>query len=246
MTASPPICPYLAGSDGSWREAVASRGQQCSALHPAATLAVEKQRRTCLVAAHRACLTYQVASGSERLRLPDPAGASRPSGVTRWALVRTSPLVLDRGRSATLGELSRRFTPQLGLGALMVLALAAILFARLPATGAAGPGSSLAPDAGVLAVLQTARPSRDEGSRPTPSPSPARADSRQSVSVTTAPSASRSPWASPSATVLTHRVEAGDTLYELAIRFGTTVDDLQRSNDLSSSHLRVGQVLLIP
>ncbi|AKG05171.1 polysaccharide deacetylase [Salimicrobium jeotgali] len=45
-------------------------------------------------------------------------------------------------------------------------------------------------------------------------------------------------------TASTHRVQAGDTLYSLARRYGTTVDALMKNNNISDARmLRIGQVL---
>lgn len=43
-----------------------------------------------------------------------------------------------------------------------------------------------------------------------------------------------------------HRVQSGDSLSVLAQRYGTTVRAIQQQNNLSSTVLRVGQVLEIP
>ena len=44
----------------------------------------------------------------------------------------------------------------------------------------------------------------------------------------------------------THTVVAGDTLFSLANRFNTTVEELMRINNLTSTSLSIGQQLLIP
>ena len=44
----------------------------------------------------------------------------------------------------------------------------------------------------------------------------------------------------------TYTVQSGDTLYEIASRFGVTVSELKSRNNLSSNVIRVGQVLYIP
>ncbi|MCS7037658.1 MAG: LysM peptidoglycan-binding domain-containing protein [Saprospiraceae bacterium] len=44
----------------------------------------------------------------------------------------------------------------------------------------------------------------------------------------------------------TYTVAAGDTLFSIARRFNVTVADLRRANNLTSDHLRTGQVLRIP
>jgi LysM repeat protein len=44
----------------------------------------------------------------------------------------------------------------------------------------------------------------------------------------------------------TYTVQSGDTLYEIASRFGTTVSALKNANNLTSDTILVGQILNIP
>lgn len=44
----------------------------------------------------------------------------------------------------------------------------------------------------------------------------------------------------------THRVEKGETLYAIARRYGVTVDQIQKANNLTSTALSIGQTLTIP
>jgi len=46
--------------------------------------------------------------------------------------------------------------------------------------------------------------------------------------------------------VASHTVVAGETLFSLAGRFNTSVDELMRYNNLTSANLRLGQILRIP
>jgi LysM repeat protein len=41
-------------------------------------------------------------------------------------------------------------------------------------------------------------------------------------------------------------VQVGDTLFDLAIRYGTTVSAIQEANGLQGTQLSVGQQLIIP
>lgn len=43
-----------------------------------------------------------------------------------------------------------------------------------------------------------------------------------------------------------YAVKSGDTLYSIALKYNTTVDELMKNNDLTSSFLQIGQVLKIP
>ncbi len=45
---------------------------------------------------------------------------------------------------------------------------------------------------------------------------------------------------------LTYVVRNGDSLYNLALKYGTTVDEIKRINNLSSNSLSIGQTLKIP
>ena len=42
-----------------------------------------------------------------------------------------------------------------------------------------------------------------------------------------------------------HTVKSGDTLYSIAKRYGITVDELKRINNLTSNTLSIGQILKI-
>lgn len=52
--------------------------------------------------------------------------------------------------------------------------------------------------------------------------------------------------AAPAAAAGEYRVRAGDSLWTIARRFGTTTTALQRANGLTSTRLRIGQVLVLP
>lgn len=45
---------------------------------------------------------------------------------------------------------------------------------------------------------------------------------------------------------LTYVVKSGDSLYNLALKYGTTVDEIKRINNLTSNSLSIGQTLKIP
>jgi LysM repeat protein/RNA polymerase subunit RPABC4/transcription elongation factor Spt4 len=70
---------------------------------------------------------------------------------------------------------------------------------------------------------------------PTPSPSP----TAMLVETST-------PTPSVVATPFIHIVKAGDTLYDIAARYGTTVKAIREANGLTSTRLNVGQRLIIP
>jgi LysM repeat protein len=61
------------------------------------------------------------------------------------------------------------------------------------------------------------------------------------------PVATEEPEPTATPTPVTHTVQAGDTLFALALRYGTTVEAIQTANDLGGSvALSVGQELVIP
>ena len=50
---------------------------------------------------------------------------------------------------------------------------------------------------------------------------------------------------SPSPSTNTYIVKAGDTLYSIARKFGTTATNIQNKNNLTGTTLSIGQVLKI-
>jgi|GEM_PF-2783196 len=63
------------------------------------------------------------------------------------------------------------------------------------------------------------------------------------------PTAERTPPAAapaPTAARRTHRVEAGETLWAIARRYGVSMDAIRRANDLDGDTVRLGQTLVIP
>jgi len=235
--ASKAICPFLLAADGQWRSSSPAREHRCNAVAPPAILAVEKQRRLCLTAAHDGCATYLAATdhagrdaGSD---LPIPR-ATRSSGR---AFVRTAPLVLDHGRLpfSVTSVAAERGLGQVALLILLAIAFAAILIARLSSgSGGGGVTSSATPGPGPSVV---ASPSATPSPRATASavPSPSQPSASATPDPTDVPASS-----APS----TYKVRSGDTLSGIAAAFGTTVDALTQLNDITAtSTLRIGQVL---
>src|SRR3990172_9102403 len=82
-------CPYLLAVGGAWRARTPSRDHRCTAVTPAAPLALAKQARLCLASAHDTCATYVAAitaRGERGLHSGGPA-------ASRWELARTTPVV---------------------------------------------------------------------------------------------------------------------------------------------------------
>jgi LysM repeat protein len=58
--------------------------------------------------------------------------------------------------------------------------------------------------------------------------------------------ATSGPSPTPAPTPVTYIVQPGDTLNEIATRFGTTAQAIMAANGLTSDVINVGQVLIIP
>jgi len=254
--AAPQICPYLIAEDGAWRSAWASRDHRCGAITPPAALAVDKQRRLCLVREHASCATRLAAvslatadpsgePGSPAPSPDQPEPSTQAGAVTRWSIVRTVPVVLDAGGGTSGGGRRTRHPTarHVALGGLLTLALGAVLLARLPvgdgpprpaflsATG--GPSNEIAVAGPTASTRPTVDPVRSSGPLAAPSASPPRS---AGLAVT-----------SPAPASTSHRVRAGDTLYAIAIHFGTTVETLQQLNELGdSTTIQIGQILELP
>jgi LysM repeat protein len=194
-------------------------------------LALDKQRRLCLLDEHTTCATY-LAAVTARHRDADGLSPSLDR-VTRWSITRTTPVLLDHGRMPpTLAGLSPfRRGGQVALGGLMVVALGAVLAGRLasPDDGPAGAVATASPTPTPPATaVATTPPTSSPTATPTPSPTP-------------------TPTPTPAPTPLTYTVRSGDTLSRIASQHGTTVAAIVELNGITDpSRLRIGQVLLIP
>jgi LysM repeat protein len=240
----PALCPYLATEDGTWRSANAVRDHRCMAVNPPVPLALEKQRRLCLVAAHLGCATYEAAQAN-RDAARSPSGPNRP-------IARTTPVVLDRGRfDLRMPAIQAdRTSGQAVLVGVLGVALVAILVAR----PAGQPGAAVVPPS------QSPSPTQPTESAVVATPGASIEPSEQPPSIeptaTPGASASATPVATPTATPAptepatsgaTYKVKSGDTLSAIAARFNTTVRVLVDLNAIDDpSRLRVGQVLKLP
>lgn len=259
------ICPYLRAADGSWRSARASREHRCTALAPPTILALDKQRRLCLVTRHVSCPTY-LAARDERLgshRAADASGAesavdggpvehptvsarhdgppaqfarSDLRGVTRWRFTRPSPVVLDgSGGPSALASAWRARGIQGALVGLLLVAFAAVAVSRFTT-----PGGAAITSPSPTATSEPPPPPTPTAAPVTPSPAP-------TIVPTPAPTPSPSPTPSPTPSPATYVVQSGDTLSGIAARFGTTVAILQELNGIEDpSRIRVGLVLILP
>ena len=242
--ALPNLCPYLATADGNWRSSSAVREHRCIAVTPAVPLAIEKQRRLCLVADHANCATYGAAVAAH-LRL----GPRTNSGAR--AIARTTPVILDHGRFDLRLPALRpdRILGQGLLVGLLGLAFAAILIARPAGDGRAADGlggsSTSATPSSTTAAVASAEPTPSPPAsvapvitaRPVASGAPSMSDQPSSAPASAPPAASGS----------TYKVKSGDTLSAIAARTGTTVKVLMNLNKITDpSKLKIGQILQVP
>lgn len=243
-TTLPDLCPYLATPDGAWRSATAIREHRCMAVAPPVQLALEKQRRLCLVAAHAECATYGAAE-AERAPARAVVAGTRP-------IARMTPVILDRGRFDLRMPALRadRASGQAVLVAVLGIALVAIVVSRPSGdAGAANDGANSTPAATAPATTDVASATP---TGPTPEPTQAAPSAEPSAPPTTAPAVTpRPPTPVPSAAPVTsgatYKVKSGDTLVAIAARFDTTVAVLVELNGIADpSRLRVGQVLKLP
>jgi LysM repeat protein len=229
------ICPFLL-ADSAWRSATPAKEHRCLALGEDVPLALDKQKRLCLTAGHRACPAYVGALGLGALGLDEPAAgdASASHAVPRRPYPRMAPVVFDHGRMAVGLPAAARDRPagQIALAALMVVAFGAIALSRLAGItdgGLAASAVSPSPQASIVAALPSPTPA------PTPSPE---------LSPSAAPAA---PEPSPKPELRTYRVKRGDTLIRIAARFGTTVKALMTLNEIDNpARIAVGTRLKLP
>ena len=229
------VCPYLAAADGAWRSAAVAREHRCGAVAPPAPLAAEKQRRLCLAPDHVGCATFEAA------RAARPVAHDRTPALPR-PLARTTPVVLDHGRlTLTMpARRSERMSGQPILIAVVAIAFAAIILARV--TGGGAP-------AGADGASPTPRASANASSLS--SSGPPSGTALASAPVTSAPgvgtsAAPATPGPSTTGT-RTYKVKAGDTLFGIAAKFGTTLKAIAKLNGITSPFIvKAGQVLQIP
>jgi LysM repeat protein len=236
------ICPYLGTGEG-WRLAVPDRAHRCLAVSPPTPLALDKQSRLCLVDLHAACATFLAAAeplgADQRPDARVPADTIRRPVRRRWPVPRTQATVLDVGRgSVDVRSIARaRATTQVALVVLALVAFGALLLARIgglpPVVATAGASPSSIVEGSTSPA--GARPPQTADAQPTVGPSP------------TAEAAGPSPLVGPSASLRRYTVRAGDTLLQIARRYGTSVKALQAANSITNpADLQIGQVLRIP
>ena len=225
------ICPYLVAVDGGWRSSAVAREHRCRAVFPPAPLAAEKQRRLCLTGDYPLCATFEAA------RAARPVAHDRLPTLPR-PLARTAPVVLDHGRLALgMPEVrADRTTVQAVLVALLVIAFAAIVLARV-ASGGVPAGAVESPSTGIASPPAGAA-----------SPAPSRSsDSAGPTARASGAGAGASGGPGASGASQTYKVQSGDTLVGIAAKFGTTTKAIADLNGITNpASLKTGQVLKIP
>ena len=221
------ICPLLTlGGDRRIVSGAPDAAHRCSAGGDLTSIEREYQARFCLTGRHETCERY-VAHVNEH-GAPGPAWRAAAPDAT---FVSTR-IVVDTAPRAVIG----RRPPRLGMVALVVVGLLLVggVLGWMGLRGLAGilaPGESASPSAAVPSGTQVAEPSPSIESSSGPS---------------TAATPTPAPTPTPAATPITYIVQSGDTLNEIAARFGTTAQAIMDANGLTSDIIQVGQVLIIP
>lgn len=238
-----PLCPYLVSSSGDWRAPAPRKEHRCAAFLPPASLAPEKQARLCLTAGHVECATFLAARRAREARLGEDATRS---ATGRWALARTAAVVEDAGgnRAMLAGVVADRRTWQFVPALVLVVAVVALAISGLRGQGSGAVTASPSPSPVVTpAVTGTVAPSTLGVI--VESPASTTAPTQPAVSLTPSAVPTSVPTAPPSARA-SYTVKSGDTLSGIAARYSTTVTALMTLNGLQDTHLKIGQVLLIP
>ena len=203
----------------------------------------QQQAQLCLTPSHERCERY----------LAHLARAGRSSGrtalgdglVTTRMLLAPEPAwrgIAGRARRAPRGPLVAVGVVALGVGVGGVALASAVIDGRIDLATASDSPSPSASDPATPSPSATPRasssprPTATPSVAPTPSPTP-----------TPAPTAAPTPTPPPPPAQQTYTVVEGDTLAQIAQRFGTTVEALQAANGIEDpDEIVIGQVLVIP
>jgi LysM repeat protein len=214
------------------------------AVAPPIQLALEKQRRLCLVDAHVRCATFGAAQAT-RATAGTVMPATRP-------VARMTPVILDHRRFDLRVPALRadRASGQALLVGVLGIALTAILLSRPSGdAGAASGVGSASPGASDAAPSEVVGSPASSPAGPTDAPATDQPIATPGAPASAAASAAASTVASaePSTSGATYKVKSGDTLSAIAARFGTTVRVLVQLNGITDpSRLKVGQVIKLP
>jgi len=229
------ICPYLAFADDGRTVADGFDPEhRCHALAPSAPLDRGRQVQLCLTEAHVRCERFAAArtawlaasSGLPRVA-PDVA-----FGRTRLIL---EPEPAWRNRGTPSARFSSRNAILIRVGVTLV---AALMLASVSGMLRGAPGSSASPTPEVSASEAA-----------TPTLAPASPSAEASAPASSAPSPTLAPVVTPTPapTPQTYVVQSGDTLNEIAQRFGTTANAIAEASGIAvNDPITPGQVLIIP
>jgi len=185
----------------------------------------------CLTEAHARC---------ERFGAARTAWLAASSGLPRVApdvAFGRTRLVLDpeaAWRGLASSPTSRFSRPALLVAAVAFAVVGLLVLSSLFGILNGGPAESASP---------TASPTPSQSASPLASSPPASTGASAPAS---APVPSATPVVTPAPTQRTYVVQQGDTLNEIAQRFGTTAEAIKAANGLASDTINVGQVLIIP
>lgn len=226
------ICPYLAlADDGRTVADGFDPEHRCHALSPPAPLERSRQVQLCLTEAHARC---------ERFAAARTAWLAASSGLPRVApdvAFGRTRLVLEP--EAAWRGLASSPASRIGRPALLVAAVAAAVIALLVLSSLFG----ILNGPPVESASPTASPTRSLSSSPLASSPPASIGASAPAS---APVPSATPVVTPAPSQRTYVVQQGDTLNDIAQRFGTTAEAIKAANGLANDTINVGQVLIIP
>jgi hypothetical protein len=199
---------------------------RCAAGETLTTIERDYQSRFCLTGRHETCERF-VAHVAEH---GAPGPTWRPAAPD--ATFASTRIVVDAAPRTVI----HRRPPRLGMAALVIVGLLLV--------GGVLGWMGLRGLAGILAPSASPSPSASVEVTPSPTPEP---------SVSAAPSSTASTASTPTAaptpapTPVTYIVQAGDTLNEIAARFGTTAQAIADANGLDiAAPIQVGQILIIP
>ena len=234
------VCPLLglAGERAVTIDGVDS-AHRCFAEDPPSPLERGTQAQLCLTDGHTRCERY--------LAFAARTGASTP-GRARIGDGFVSTRLLLAPQPAWRGMAGRARTSRAAPWVVVGSGVAAL---GLAGVTIAGPLLD-EPDAETTAASATTSPSPMPTPRvtpaaspsPSPTPSPSPSPTPTPVPETPAPTPAPTPVVTPQQT---YTVARGDTLAEIAQRFGTSVSALQAANGIEDpDEIFVGQVLVIP
>jgi nucleoid-associated protein YgaU len=204
---------------------------RCHALSPPAPLERSRQVQLCLTEAHARC---------ERFAAARTAGLAASSGLPRVApdvAFGRTRLVLEpeaAWRGLASSPASRITRPALLVAAVALAVIGLLVLSSIFGILNGVPARSASP---------TASPSPAPSASPLASSPPA---STAASAPASAPVPTATPVVTPAPSQTTYVVQQGDTLNEIAQRFGTTAEAIKAANGLTSDTINVGQVLIIP